>query len=302
MPLFANPLSRAVQAGGAITVAILTAGLGGFLSGRLAWPLPVMLAAFALICLIVLWIMHRWLDHTVIRPLGQVAAITNRVAEGDLAISKADLGKLGGGPVTDGITRMVRDLNRLVGSIRAAATDSAALAEEISSATQQMVSSTEEVAGTTAELTDRAIAQAALVREVAEDSARILAIAEEVAVGALKAVARNAALGGLAPGHRERLASSIEALDRLGEEVELGTREAETLALASGDLERFIDQARTVAKQTRILALNASIEAARAGSGGHGFGTVADEVRKLAGQAAVAAAATSDTVRTIAGQ
>jgi methyl-accepting chemotaxis protein len=165
-----------------------------------------------------------------------------------------------------------------------------------------MVSSTEEVAGTTAELTDRAIAQAALVRAVADDAARILAIAEGVAAGAQEAVERNAALAALARSHRERLGASVEALDRLAEEVALGTEEAEALTEASDELERFVDQARTVAKQTRILALNASIEAARAGGEGHGFATVADEVRKLSGQASSAATATSDTVRVIAGR
>src|ERR1043166_2836553 len=267
-----DSISRTVQLGGAVTVAVLTAAFGGFLTGRLRWPLPLVLGAFALTCLLILWIVHRWLERAIVRPLGAVAAITLRVAEGDLTISRDDLKRVGGGEVTDGLTRMVRDLTRLVGAIRVAATDSAALAEEISSATEQMVSSTQEVAGTTAELTDRAIAQAPLVRGVADDAARILAIAEEVAVGALQAVERNSALASLARGHRERLGTSIEALDRFAEEVELGTREAETLALASGDLERFIDQARTVAKQTRILALNAAIEAARAGSAGDGGG------------------------------
>ena len=300
MALFRNPISRTLQLGGAVTVAVLTAAVGGFLTGRLRWSLPTVLGAFALTCLLILWIIHWWLEQAIVRPLGAVAAITLRVAEGDLTISRDDLSRVGGGAVTDGLSRMVRDLARLVGAIRAAATDSAALAEEISSATEQMVSSTQEVAGTTAELTDRAIAQASLVREVADDAARILAIAEEVAAGALQAVERNAALASLARSHRERLGTSIEALDRFAEEVELGTREAEALAEASEQLERFIDQTRTVAKQTRVLALNAAIEAARAGSEAHGFSTVADEVRKLSGQAASAAAATSETVQSIA--
>jgi methyl-accepting chemotaxis protein len=302
MAIFRNPLSRAVQAGGAIATVALTAVVWVFLSGDLNWPLGYQVGAFALLCLLILWVALSWLERTIILPLAAVTSITLRVADGDLKVSREELHRIGGGAVTDGITRMVRELSRLVGAIRAAATDSAALAEEISSATQQMVSSTEEVAGTTADLTDRAIAQAALVRAVADDSSRILAIAEAVAVGALQAVERNAGLASLARGHRERLGSSVEALDRLAEEVELGTAEAEALAEASGVLERFVDQARTVAKQTRILALNASIEAARAGAEGHGFGTVADEVRKLSGQAALAAAATQDTVRTIAGR
>jgi methyl-accepting chemotaxis protein len=163
-----------------------------------------------------------------------------------------------------------------------------------------MMASTQDVAGTTAALTERALSQASVVRAVADDATRILAISQSMAEGALQAVERNAALALLARGHGERLNASVKALDQLAEEVRLGSEEAEALAEASEALERFVDQGRTVARQTRILALNASIEAARGSSEGNGFGTVADEVRKLSGQAALAATSTSETVQSIA--
>jgi methyl-accepting chemotaxis protein len=295
-------LRRAMQVGGAVTIVALTAVVWVFLSGDLPWPPLAMAGVFALLCLLILWVALSWLNRRIIEPLRAVSAITLRIADFDLTIDPGLLAQVGGGPVTDAMHRMVGELNRLVGAIRQAATDSAALAEEISSATEQMVASTQEVAGTTAALTEKALGQASLVSAVADDAGRILAIAESLAAGAQQAVERNAALAQLARGHGERLGASVKALDQLAEEVRLGTVEAEALAEASDALERFVDQGRTVARQTRILALNASIEAARGSGGGegNGFGTVADEVRKLSGQAALAAASTSETVQAIA--
>jgi methyl-accepting chemotaxis protein len=131
---------------------------------------------------------------------------------------------------------------------------------------------------------------------------KILEIAHELAAGSTQAADRNAALARVARAHRERLDESTVELARLAEEIERGAVEAEALATASGDIEKFIAQAKLIAKQTHMLALNASIEAARAGDEGRGFSVVAEEVRKLANQAAQAAASTSKTVQTVVAQ
>lgn len=268
------------------------------------WNVGVVLeiAWFALTALGILYLTTRWLEARVILPLQVAQEITMRVSTGDLRVRHEEVDRVGGGPFTDALRSMVGSLTKLVGGIRMAASESAALAQQISASTQQMTASTEEVAGTTSDLTERASAQAQLVREVAEDASRILAIAQELAAGALQTAERNASLVRLARGQTEQLAESTAALATLGEEIERGAEEGEALERATEEIGNFLIQAKAIARQTHMLALNASIEAARAGAEGRGFSVVADEVRKLAGQAARAATTTGESVDAIVAQ
>ncbi|HET6836466.1 MAG TPA: methyl-accepting chemotaxis protein [Gemmatimonadales bacterium] len=246
-------------------------------------------------------VLVRLLLTKVLKPTGKVAVVASRVSQGDLTTPDwANRENLDG--LSSSIVGMVTRLQGLVGTIRQHSHDAAAMAQEIAASTQQMTASTQEVASTTGDLTERANQQAQVVRAAAQDAGKILEIAHELASGAIQAAERNAALARLARAHRERLDESTTELARLAEEIERGAAEAEALATASGDIEKFITQAKTIAKQTHMLALNASIEAARAGDEGRGFSVVAEEVRKLASQAAQAATSTSRTVQSVVTQ
>jgi methyl-accepting chemotaxis protein len=255
--------------------------------------------ALVLVGLFLFYLGWRLVDRRMFRPLDAAEEVVARVSGGDINVEAEAISRVGGGPLTDGLRKMVEALNRLVTAIRSSADEAAALGEEISAATEEMTSSTEEVAATTQELTDRATRQAATVRSVAEDAGRILAIAQELAAGSLQAAERNAALVRLAEQHRAGLRASTAELVRLADEVEQGTREAEALVEATDQIERFIAQTAAVARRTHILALNAAIEAARAGEEGLGFTVVADEVRRLAGQAGEAARQSRSTMESV---
>jgi methyl-accepting chemotaxis protein len=282
-------------------VAALTVVVGWLLApAGLAAMIRGALVFFALALVleqIVVWVLVK----QILAPTGVAATVAVRIADGDLSLPSWSTRpeRAPKDPLTRTIFAMLTKLRDLVGAIRQHAHDAAAMAEQIAASTQQMTASTQEVAGTTGDLTERASQQALVVRRAAEDAGKILSITQNLANGAGQAAERNAALARLARGHRERLDLSTAELGRLAEEVEAAAKEAEALAAASAEIEKFITQTKAIAKQTHMLALNASIEAARAGEEGKGFSVVAEEVRKLAGQAAQAAASTSDTVQAV---
>ena len=275
-------------------VAVLTGVVAWLLwpAGTAAMARGVLLFVAVAVVLeqIIIWVLVK----QILAPTGVAANVATRIADGDLSLpswsTKPE--RAPKDPLTRTIFAMLTKLRDLVGTIRQHAHEAAAMAEQIAASTQ-------EVAGTTGDLTERASQQALVVRRAAEDAGKILTITQGLATGAGQAAERNSALAKLARAHRERLDLSTTELGRLAEEVEAAAEEADALAAASAEIEKFITQTKAIAKQTHMLALNASIEAARAGEEGKGFSVVAEEVRKLAAQAARAASSTSDTVQAV---
>jgi len=273
-----------------------TAFAAAYSTQRGVWMGALLVAALVVGALF--WLSRR-LSRLVTEPVRAAGAIASRVAGGDLSVTvsthRAEAAEVG--ELLSSVHSMVVALRRLVGAIRSAADEAAAMASEISASTEEMSASTQEMAATSQDLSRRASEQAQLVRAAADDAARILQIAATLAQGADEAVRRNTGLSTLARKHKDVLDQSIVQLAQLADEVAKGAAEAEALAAASAEIQRFVVQTKAVATQTNMLALNAAIEAARAGPQGRGFAVVADEVRKLASLAAAAAGDTADTVR-----
>ncbi len=263
------------------------------------WAVVLFGASLAL-----LWAFWRRLNRRVTQPVRAAGAIASRVAGGDLSVTvvteRTEAAEVG--DLLSSVHSMVVALRRLVGAIRTAADEAAAMATEISASTEQMSASTEQMSATCQDLTRRTAEQAQLVRAAADDAAQILQIATILAAGAEDSVRRNAKVAEVAKVHKEVLDQSTTQLAALVDEVARGAAEAEALARASADIQKFVAQPKAVATHTNRLALNAAIEAARARPQARGFAVVADEVRKLASVAAAAATHTADTVRGVLGR
>ena len=258
-------------------------------------------AVMIALSLTVLLTVASWLDNRVTKPVQAAGAIAQRIAQGDLTIEAV----VEGGrddevdDLINSVNQMVRTLTTLVGAIHTSADDAAAMAEQISASTEQMSASTQEMSKTCQHLSDLAAEQASLIQIASSDTKRILEITSTLADGTRTAATRNSALQTVAEHHKSLLLKSGDDLTRLSADIAKGAEDALALSEMSQEIQKFVGQSKSVANQTNMLSLNASIEAARAGATGgegRGFAVVADEVRKLATQAARSATMTSETV------
>ena len=114
--------------------------------------------------------------------------------------------------------------------------------------------------------------------------------------GARGGSSRNLQLRSLALENRAGLDASAESLGILGNDVNASAQAIESLGTASEEIRSFVGLVRKLARQSKLLALNAAMEAARAGEHGEGFAVVASEVRRLAAMSSDAAERTEEIV------
>ncbi len=209
-----------------------------------------------------------FIARSISKNVSQLQQATSRLADGELAtrVHLANEDELG--IVAGSFNKMAEDLSSLISQTRLST-------DHVNKACVAVTGLTDRVSASSQTQTDQAAIAATSIGQLNE-------IIKEVAVKAGKAVSTAEEASQVSNEGQRIVGNSVAGINAVARTIVESAKTIEELGLQSEEIGKILQVIREIAEQTNLLALNAAIEAARAGEQGRGFAVVADEVRKLA--------------------